>query len=319
MDVRVISSFLEMTSVKLESTWQMETLSNISGLRVPDLITGKQDTILRADVNSLWTQWFLESICDPERFTDREPGYGHIFHAVNLEMPSLFPSFEPNQHGELVKQISRLVYREIERRRNNKRVSFSTNTKNILLDIYGPEPRCWICGYKFSPWAIDKFLGQNTSEVPPLKEFIDYLKPHGLSNRDFQIEVDHLFPFSRGGDDDLDNLRLACGWCNSHKSNHLSIYDVAAQPPVLKHPTLGRVSVPHPFWAVRLMGLHRQCSHEGGCDKTVDNSELTVSSRHVHGAMNPMNLRVTCIEHDNLGSDRYVSKSLAERLFKKNS
>ena len=109
MDLRLISSFLEVTSARVESTWQMDSLRKISGLRVPDLITGKQDIILRSDSISLWTQWFLESICDPERFMNDDPGYGYIFHTVNTEMPLLLPNFEPSQHGELVKKIAHLI------------------------------------------------------------------------------------------------------------------------------------------------------------------------------------------------------------------
>jgi 5-methylcytosine-specific restriction endonuclease McrA len=317
MNFDAICSFLENTSARLETSWQMPSLNSIAGLRVPDFITGRQDTVLRADINTLWTQWFLESICDPERFVESYPGYAHIVHAVKIEVPSLFTNIEVSKHGELIKQISRLVDKEIQRRQTRNRIAFDTSIKDALWDVYGPEPRCWICGYRFSQWAIDKFLGRVTAEEIPQPQFIDYLKPRSLNKRDFQIEIDHVFPFAGGGDDDPSNLRLACGWCNSYKSDRLSIYDVAAKPPVIQHPNLGRVSVPHPFWSVRLLSLHRRCEHEGGCDKTIENSELTVTSRHQEGSMNPVNLRVTCLDHDHIGSNRFISKALAERLFKR--
>jgi hypothetical protein len=317
MNFDAICSFLENTSTRLETSWQMQSLNSIAGLRVPDFITGRQDTVLRADINTLWTQWFLESICDPERFVESSPDYAHIVHAVKIEVPSLFTNIEVSKHGELIKQISRLVYKEIQRRQTRNRIAFDTSIKDALWDVYGPEPRCWICGYKFSQWAIDKFLGCKTVEEIPQPQFIDYLKPRGLNERDFQIEIDHVFPFAGGGGDDPSNLRLVCGWCNSHKRNRLSIYDVAAKPPVIQHPNLGRVSVPHPFWSVRLLSLHRRCEHEGGCDKTIENSELTVTSRHQEGSMNPVNLRVTCLDHDHIGSKRFISKKLAQSLFKK--
>ncbi|KAM3091286.1 HNH endonuclease [Phormidesmis sp. 146-35] len=312
-----IYSFLEATSARLETSWQMANLSTIAGLLVPDFVTGKQDTVLRADINTLWTQWFLESICDPERFVGSYPSYAHVVHAVKLEVPSLFTNVEVSKQGELVKQIARLVYKEIERRQVRDRVAFDSSIKDALWDIYGPEPRCWICGYKFSQWAIDKFLGRITSEEIPQPQFIDYLKPRGINKRDFQIEIDHVFPFSGGGDDDSSNLRLACGWCNAYKSDRLSIYDVGAKPPTVQHPRLGRISVPHPFWTVRLLSLHQKCEYESGCDKTIENSELTVTSRHQEGSMNPVNLRLTCLDHDHLGSDRFISRALAEKLLKK--
>jgi hypothetical protein len=317
MDLNSICSFLESTSSRIDTNWYLSSLHTIAALRVPDFITGRQDTVLRADINTLWTQWFLESICDPEKFVDNYPGYAHIIHTVKVEVPSLFSNIDSNKHGEIIKQISRLVEKEVQRRQIRKRVAFDPDIKDALWDIYGPEPRCWICGYEFSPWAIGKFLKRPPEEVPPQPQFIDYLKPSGVTKRDFQMEIDHVFPFSDGGDENIDNLRIACGWCNAYKSDRLSIYDVAAKPPVISHPKLGRVTVPHPFWTVRLLSLHRQCEYEGGCDKTVENSELTVTSKHKEGALNPVNLRVTCLEHDHLGPERFISRKLAEQFFKK--
>jgi HNH endonuclease len=317
MNFDAICSFLETTSARLETSWQVASLNQISERRVPDFITGRQDTVLRADINTLWTQWFIESICDPERFVESYPGYAHIVHAVKIEVPSLFTNIEVSKHGELIKLISRLVEKEIQRRQMRNRIAFDSIIKDALWDVYGSEPRCWICGYKFSQWAINKFLGRIISEEIPQPQFIDYLKPRGLVRRDFQIEIDHVFPLAGGGDDDLNNLRIACGWCNSHKSDRLSIYDVAAKPSVIQHPRLGRVSIPHPFWSVRLLALHRRCEYGEGCEKTVENAELTVTSRHKEGSMNPVNLRVTCLDHDHFGSDRYISAALAQRLFKK--
>jgi 5-methylcytosine-specific restriction endonuclease McrA len=317
MNFDAICSFLEATSARFETSWQVANLNRIAERRVPDFITGRQDTVLRADINTLWTQWFLESICDPEKFVEVYPGYAYIVHAVKIEVPLLFTNIEVSKHGELIKLISRLVDKEIQRRQTRNRIAFDSSIKDALWDVYGPEPRCWICGYKFSQWAINKFLGRRTYEEIPQPQFIDYIKPRGLNRRDFQIEIDHVFPFVGGGGDDPNNLRIACGWCNSHKSDHLSIYDVAAKPSVIQHPRLGRMSIPHPFWSIRLLSLHRRCEYEGGCDKTVENAELTVTSRHKEGSMNPVNLRVTCLDHDHFGSDRYISTALAQRFFKK--
>jgi 5-methylcytosine-specific restriction endonuclease McrA len=317
MDFDAVCSFLETATERLENTWQLDRLSDVAQRRVPDLITSNQDTILRADVSTLWANWFLESICDPEKFLENYPGYAHVVYAVNMEVPLIFPALADEKRKALVQQISLLISKEITRRRTKKRIGFDSKVKYSLFDIYGPQVRCWICGYKFSQWAIDKFLERGTNISIPQPQFVDYLKLHGLKKRDFQIEVDHMFPFSHGGDDDLNNLRLTCGWCNNHKSDRLSLYDVVSKPSSINHPKLGRVSVPHPFWIVRLLCLHRKCEHEGGCNKTVENSELTVGARHINGSMNPMNLRVTCIEHDNIGSNRYIGRAVAEKLVKK--
>ena len=48
-----------------------------------------------------------------------------------------------------------------------------------------------------------------------------------------RYHLEHVFPESLGGTDDLDNLALACPTCNYHKSNHLLGIDedgVAGRP-----------------------------------------------------------------------------------------
>ena len=112
-----------------------------------------------------------------------------------------------------------------------------------------------------------------------------------------------------GGEDD-ENLAFACGWCNSQKGARLTLYDIGADDVVLKHPKLGRISVPRPFWIVRLLAIRGRCEWPGGCAKTTENSELTVAPRWVRGTMNPMNLQLTCAEHDPLGDNRLVSRKI---------
>ena len=189
----------------------------------------------------------------------------------------------------------------------------SLDERKLLWDISGPEPRCWICGYKFTKWAENKFLAYGEYMEPPLSQFVDYMTLHGLSQRDVSVEVDHAIPFSKGGNEE-DNLRLACGWCNSHKSDHISLYDVAIKPRIVDHPKLGKRSLPHPFWIVRLLSVRRHCEYKDGCDKTVDNAQLTVVHKHPEGAMNPTNLRIICSEHDPIGSSRLVSRKVAEQM-----
>jgi hypothetical protein len=42
------------------------------------------------------------------------------------------------------------------------------------------------------------------------------------------FEIEHTTPLSRGGTDDLENLALACGDCNSHKYNKVEAIDPAS-------------------------------------------------------------------------------------------
>jgi hypothetical protein len=139
-------------------------------------------------------------------------------------------------------------------------------------------------------------------------------KPRGLIERDLRIEIDHVFPFSQGGQDE-DNLQLACGWCNRHKSAHLSIYDVEGQPRSAGQNSLGISSVPQPFWVVRLLALNRTCEYQSGCTRSVQTAELTVAAIRESGALNPTNLRVTCREHDPLGAIRLQPPSVAKQIW----
>jgi hypothetical protein len=53
----------------------------------------------------------------------------------------------------------------------------------------------------------------------------------------FPFEVEHLFPQSRGGSDELDNLALSCHACNRFKSDFTTGYDaVTQQETLLFHP-----------------------------------------------------------------------------------
>ena len=49
------------------------------------------------------------------------------------------------------------------------------------------------------------------------------LLPDNVENYDSQ--VDHILAPDQGGSDDLDNLALACFYCNNHKGRDFSTYD----------------------------------------------------------------------------------------------
>jgi len=313
MEFEEIHSFLNTTADKLEAYWDIQVLSNIANQRVPDFIMSGRGSLLRADIHILWTQWFIESIFDPEIFTKSNQSYASIFRSVEKRVPFIFTGISEQERQTLTQYLSRLINKEVERRIPKNRIFISLDNKELLWDIYGPEPRCWICGYKFTKWAENKFLEYDNYVEKPQAQFIDYITLHGLFQRDISVEVDHAVPFSKGGEEE-DNLRLACGWCNSHKSDRISLYDVAIKPRTVKHPKLGKRSLPHPFWIVRLLSVRRRCEYEGGCDKTVDTAQLTVVHKHPEGAMNPTNLRVICSEHDPIGSIRLVSRKVAEQM-----
>ena len=45
----------------------------------------------------------------------------------------------------------------------------------------------------------------------------------------FHFEIDHIFPGTLGGTNDLDNLALACPACHLYKSNALTGFDTVTQ------------------------------------------------------------------------------------------
>lgn len=39
-----------------------------------------------------------------------------------------------------------------------------------------------------------------------------------------KLAIDHIVPWSAGGSDDTDNLRVLCSWCNGQRSNRKETY-----------------------------------------------------------------------------------------------
>lgn len=314
MSVNKISEFVGATLADPRNQWSNSKMSAISGLATPDEVVGIREVLLRSDIHSLWARWFMEAICDPQRFVDSKFNYGDIFKEVASEVGRLFTKFPLDERENFGRELARLVNAEVERRRNRERNQPSPKTRRFLIDISTPAPHCWICGYRFNKEIINKFL-KLESVKPSLPQFVDYLKPHGLSERDLGIEVDHVLPVVEGGEDD-DNLRLACGWCNAAKGGRIFIYDVAAKPLIAFHPTIGEITLPRSFWVVRTLAIRQRCEHDS-CRKTPKDSQLTVMPIHSKGAMNPTNLFVTCQEHDSISSQRLISRNAAKEMWKK--
>lgn len=294
-----------------KDVWEMAGIQRLAQFTFPDSLVGRRQSLLKADMHQQWLRWFVESIVDPRQIANRRLPYPHVFKAVLDAVSQRFSDQDKTQSekmalSSLIAGIACSIAESINTSRS--RSSISGSQRNLLLQLAGAPPRCWVCGAIFSEQAIEGFLYGEKSEVPmPL--FLDVFKPRGLVERDMRIEVDHVYPFSRGGVDD-ENLRLACGWCNKHKSAHLSMYEVEGQP---RHAVFGSgilCSIPQPFWTVRLLATVKACEHPGGCSKSTSTSELTVVKINFSGAPNPTNLRVTCVEHDPMADIRLQPPSI---------
>jgi hypothetical protein len=255
----------------------------------------------------LWARWFLEGIVDPD---DYRTG--------SLQLPSLYASVSRNldsigmpkdsQGKAIRRRIAELLWGEVLRRRAIGPRAVDYAVKASLWEEAGPSPRCWICGYLFPPWARTLSL-YGSPRSAPLPAFLDFYRPQGKHFKDLSAEVEHVGAYSRGGGDE-GNLRLSCGWCNRAKSNWGLLHEVPVTPRLFSHPRLGEIKIPQPFWVVRRLALVGRCETLG-CSKTTASDALTVCLRHRSGSPTPLNLQVTCAEHDTFdANDRMVARTV---------
>lgn len=307
--------FVRATLADEMGRWDTGALSRASTLSVPDAVLGVGRGLAKADIYSEWSVWFVESLANPARYASGRFKYAQLFSDVLESVRSAFPSFTEPDAKELASEVSRIIQRRLKTYEMRRRRSFSRDEKLTLLGLSGDPPRCWITGMEFSDEAIDIFLNGSSVKIPqPL--YVDVLRPIGLKDQDFMIQVDHVSPFSTGGDEG-ENLKLATGWANRHKSAYMSLYEVAGAPLVPRYTHMEKhFSLPRPFWSVRVLATSRRCEHKGGCEKTVGTAELTVAPRRIEGMLNPLNLMACCPDHDPLDSStRMLPKAVVERIW----
>ena len=308
------ADFIQHALGNVGAVWQKPTLDSLASLLAPDGVLGRRRALLRSDIHEQWARWFVEGIVDPQRYAGRNVSYPYLFNDVLQVVDQRFRDFTRPERRELASNSARILQQLVRSLDSSRRrVAVSKADRSLLIDLAGDPPRCWVCGSRFSENAIDNFIFGENNEMS-LPTFVDVLKPRGLKVRDFRVEIDHVVPYSRGGEND-DNLQLACGWCNKSKSALISLYDVEGRPRVAAENALGLGSLPHPFWTVRLLAVERRCEHPDGCDRSADNSEVTVAPISKGGAMNPANLRVTCYEHDPMLNDRLQPSRIVRAIW----
>lgn len=293
--------------------WFPGAMASISGRIVPTDFLGRGRSAIVGDIHTQWIRWFVESFFDPQYLASNELSYGQLFSDVLEKVKQSYPTTVKTltEQKTVAASISRAIQRMAPK--VSRRTPFSPDLRRLLVDLSGSEPHCYICGYRFSEVAIDNFL-LSANHSPCLPLFVDVFKPRGMKKQDLRIEVDHVHPFSRGGGDD-ENLRLACGWCNRHKSARLSIYEVGSQALKAQKNSIGIHTLPQPFWVVRLIALSTGCEHPEGCSTSVSQTELTVTSNRQSGSLNPMNIRVTCLHHDPMKSIRLQPVSVVNDIW----
>ncbi len=288
------------------SRWDESTLKELSLTEAPAMVGGTSYWLADADAKAQWARWFLEGFADPARFQG-EVSYPHLYALVRESVIQRMPDEEDEVRNAIARDLARLAERALSAGSGSGRKPWAREVKLTLWELGN---RCWICGWGFPDWAVEDFLEGKRRTERRSQSFVDFMRPRGVTAQDLEIQIDHVHPFSRGGGDEIDNLRIACGWCNRHKSAWSLMYDAPGQCRNFDHPSLGFTSVPQPFWVVRILAVRKGCEYEGGCTSSTAKSELTVAPGYVNGSPNPSNLMVVCRDHDPFRDIRLVAAEL---------
>ena len=318
MSIDLVTNFVEAAPVDPASAWDYEAIIKLAGNAPPSTLFGDQEPLMRGDQHRLWLRWFIEGLVSPHVFArERSLGKLEVYAAAFRRVSAMYPMVDLPRRKKLADLLTEHIAAEVERARSDlARDSASAATRLELLAEHTPA-RCYICGYAFSRQAQDAFLKVKGRDPIVLPLLVDVLRPRGLRERDVKIEVEHLVPVAAGGHGQ-DNLRLACGWCNMHKSARVSLYEVSFLPPRSEF-LIGRLrlfELPNPFWTIRILALRKRCQHVDGCVRTAADSELFVAYSDWSGSPNPTNLTVYCAEHDSIRADRYQARAKVEQLWR---
>lgn len=313
-----LKAFIEKSQLVLNSCKDnyVSNFTELSQQNVPDLINSDRGDIHSTDYRLLLYSWFIESVCDIEKI-DCKTTKARIWSWVQEGLTAL--TYQEVQTS-LVQLITEEIYNQFSVNSKRNRGRWSIGIKDSLIAKYS-RPCCWICKREFTEAAISNFTTRGKKIVLAPSPSLDYMFPRGLNSQDLRIEVEHVIPFSRATNnpDDLDNLELACGWCNNAKSNHMSIYTTSRNGKYYHHPSLGLRSIPNRYWIVKLFMLHEKCEV---CKKVpkIDKNKLRFTLKNKKGVANINNLKVVCGICDDMRGDRLVNATdYNERIIKKKS
>tara|TARA_Y100001970_G_C14176231_1_gene827142 strand:+ start:450 stop:1409 length:960 start_codon:yes stop_codon:yes gene_type:complete len=313
--MEMLSGYLNKTIPAISQSWKPNTLADLANITSPSSLFNERESMLKADIHFLWLSWFLESIYD-FNLAPENTKYADVFSSVRRGL--IKSGFNEHDHSfnEVWTNIARLIFTYISNTQGRTRKQVTKTLKQDLIATYNGKPYCWICGVRFPEESTKTFLGINANFT--LSPTVDYMFPRGLKERDFKIEVEHKLPFSLGGGDidDIENIDLSCGYCNRHKWKFLSVYDANRSLRTFSHARLGMLSVPQPYWAIRILALADRCS-EAGCTARKSNQQLYVDIVNELGSATPSNLKVVCRKHIRNPGDRFVNSKLFEQKMKK--
>lgn len=310
-----LNAYINQVIPSISESWDTNALANLAVLNPPKDVFPNNNVICKSDMSFVWLSWFVESVYD-YNLAKEDITYPAVFSYVRRGL--IHSGFNENSANftDVSKSVSRLIYEYIGKVKGRKRKPPKHSTKEALLEKFDRGPFCWICGYRFTSEAIDKYLGKPSNiELPST---FDYFSARGLKERDLSIEVEHKQPFSTGGADidDLQNIDLSCGFCNKHKWKFLSIYDANRGLRSFSHPRMGLVSIPQPYWIIRILALANSCS-EAGCTVKKAKQQLFVDLVNPLGSASPTNMKVVCRKHLNNLGYRFVDRTTFINGFKR--
>lgn len=201
MSFAMMAKYFNELSDDPANAWRSAELDKSALNAPPDAMLPRHAAMLRADTYAIWVRWFIEGLCNPLRYVDDEKKTLIDVYADALErVDRLYPSEPQDEREDFARTIAVRVMREVERHRKLGRTGASSALKQELIDSAPHDPRCWICGYKFGQDAIDRFLKHRSGIKLTKPEFVDILRPRGLSERDVGIEVEHMVLVAIGGE-----------------------------------------------------------------------------------------------------------------------
>jgi hypothetical protein len=284
--------------------WDISSQNEISSITFPEQLLGARKDLLKGDIYREWGRWFIEQFIDVKYFS-QDIIYPTVWVEVNNVLERILGwDFDYEKKKYLSHTIAKYVIERVSFiKQQKRRRKVTRKDKDFLLSLYDKQPRCWLTGLPFSEEAIENFRGYKELK-PKLPKYIDQYLPIGIIEQHLAIEVDHLYPFTYGGDDDVDNYKLICGWANRVKSSQISLY-MRGTGSLAKNNAF--FNLDNYYWALRVIGMKRKCEHPG-CTAHIETSPLTISSYHGEGKLiNPISMRVLCYDHAS-EKDRFIKR-----------
>lgn len=312
MKLHALGEWIQAAGGAIQTGWSQSALSRLASMEIPPVVLGDLGWAVRGDAATTWARWFLESFVDSASYISNERlTLADFYEAIVEVVDAEYDDMPQDERREVAKKLSFVVWQEIEFLRRVKRDRLSKRHREHLWYANEPDPRCYLCGYRFSQEAKMAFLGQGRREDIPKPRLLDFVRPRGRYEADLSVAVDHVRPVARGGETVDDNLALACGWCNRAKSSYMQFYESSGSfRDKIRHPRLGWVSIPRPLWVVRCIQLRGRCEDPSGCGARLTDSELFIAPKRMHGALTPSNCGVFCRDHDPWRGVRFVGENI---------